>query len=284
MADRAGNMENRREIARLIRARLENEKDGLREAWARSMPVRHIVCDDLLPPALAREAFERFPDKSRLVFSDDIRERKYAGADTGRFPPLINDILFAFQDPAVIDLLRDITGLAGIQADPTLYASGLSIMEAGGFLNPHIDNSHDAGSGRYRILNALYYVTPGWQASHGGSLELWEKPRRGKVEVPALFNRLILMQTDRSSWHSVGGVRGPGARNCISNYYFSERSPEGRRYRHVTTFRARPEQGFKRILFGLDSAVRNALGLFLSNRTLLKLRNAVRGKGNAPWK
>jgi hypothetical protein len=102
--------------------------------------------------------------------------------------------------------------------------------------------------------------------------------------VPALFNRLVLMQTDRRSWHSVNAVRGPGSRCCVSNYYFSKRSPIGNGYRHVTTFSARPDQGTKRILFGLDGAIRNALGRVLSNGTLLKMRNAVRpgGSGNRP--
>jgi len=43
------------------------------------------------------------------------------------------------------------------------------------------------------------------------------------------FNRLVLMNTNRTSFHSVRPIRGCGplTRNCVSNYYFSPLSPEG---------------------------------------------------------
>lgn len=265
---------DRKEISELIRNKLVKDKAMLRNAWLESRPVRHFICDDLLPPSLVKTAHERFPDKSLLIFRDDMRERKYAGSDTSSFHTIINDILFAFQDKAILTLMEEITGLSAIEADPTLYASGVSIMEPRGFLNPHIDNSHDGKTGNYRILNALFYVTPDWQPSEGGNLELWDKPKSGKVDVPALFNRLVIMQTDRVSWHSVSAIVGNRKRCCISNYYFSPQSPIEKNYRHVTLFKARPEQGLKRILFQLDGVIRNALGKIISNQGLLKLRNA----------
>ncbi|MDQ3003582.1 MAG: hypothetical protein M3Y08_20280 [Fibrobacterota bacterium] len=123
---------DRKEIAGLIISRLESGKNRFRDAWQSASPVRHIVCDNLLPEALARAAFDRFPDPSALECTDDMRERKYAGADTDRFHPLINEILFAFQDPGFTEILHEITGLPGIESDPFLYASGLSIMEPQG--------------------------------------------------------------------------------------------------------------------------------------------------------
>ena len=41
-------------------------------------------------------------------------------------------------------------------------------MTEGDFLNPHIDNSHDAKRERYRRLNLLYYVSPGWESAKRG--------------------------------------------------------------------------------------------------------------------
>lgn len=160
---------DQKEISELILTKLLKDKVMLRNSWLESLSVRHFICDDLLPPSLVKEAHERFPDKSLLIFRDDMRERKYAGSSTSGFHSLINDILFAFQDQAILSLMEEITGLSTIEADPTLYASGVSIMETRGFLNPHIDNSHDGKTGKYRILNALFYVTTDWQPSDGGS-------------------------------------------------------------------------------------------------------------------
>jgi len=48
-------------------------------------------------------------------------------------------------------------------------------MGNGHFLNPHIDNSHEAARRYYRTLNLLCYKTPGWRSEDGGSVELWDR-------------------------------------------------------------------------------------------------------------
>ena len=40
--------------------------------------------------------------------------------------------------------------------------AGLAMFE-GDFLNPHVDNSHDANREKYRRLNLLFYVSPDWK-------------------------------------------------------------------------------------------------------------------------
>ena len=93
-------------------------------------------------------------------------------------------------------------------------------MAPGHFLNPHIDNSHDGDQKNYRVLNLLYYITPGWRSENGGNLELWDQKVTKPVEIPSLFNRLVLMSTNDKSWHSVNEVKADSRRCCISNYYF----------------------------------------------------------------
>lgn len=175
---------DRKDIAAAIRGRPDRDGHRLREAWLASRPVRHLAIDDLLPEEVAAEAWRTFPTPKEMRFRDDFRERKYAGADTRLFQRPIVEILYAFQDSGVLALLEGITGLAGLEADPSLYASGVSLMERGHFLNPHIDNSHDGEVRRYRVLNALYYVTPGWGAGSGGSLELWDDAGKERAEIP----------------------------------------------------------------------------------------------------
>ena len=80
-------------------------------------------------------------------------------------------------------------------------------MAKGHFLNPHLDNSHDGEQKNYRVLNLLYYVSPDWKPEFGGNLELWDESVKKPVEIPSLFNRLVLMSTNDKSWHSVNEVR-----------------------------------------------------------------------------
>jgi hypothetical protein len=106
-------------------------------------------------------------------------------------------------------------------------------------------------------LNLLYYVTPGWKAEFGGNLELWDVRVRDRVEIPSLFNRLVIMETNEHSWHSVNRVRTEGNRCCVSNYYFSPHSPSGHDVFQVTFFQGRPEQPLLRLLTTADSYARS---------------------------
>lgn len=115
-------------------------------------------------------------------------------------------------------LIARITGLEALEPDEQLYAGGISMMVKGHFLNPHVDNSHDKARERYRVLNLLYYVSPGWKRENGGNLELWpDGPKGEQITVESRFNRLAVMITNKNSWHSVSEIRVSEARCCVSN-------------------------------------------------------------------
>ena len=231
-------------LSPLIADRLERDRDALRDAWGLSGPVRHVVVDDLLPDDVARAVAAAFPQRPAMGGYDSLKERKRVGVDMDAYDPILKDITFAFQDARVLRATEAITGIATLNADANLYSSGLSAMGDGDFLNPHIDNSGNPLLNQYRRINVLYYVTPGWNPAWGGLLELWDARRANPVALEPRFNRLVLMNTNRTSYHSVRPIRGCGTltRNCVSNYYFSPDSPEGYDYFHVTSFRGRPEQ------------------------------------------
>lgn len=260
---------NRTELAAAIAARLDRDHEALARAWSDARPFRHVVVDDLLDADWARELATHFPTPAQMMLRSSLRERKRVGVSVDRYHPSIADALFAFQEPVVVAAVNRITGMAGAVADPTLYASGISVMGRGDFLNPHIDNSHDGDRRRYRVLNLLYYASPDWSLANGGNLELWDQAVRTPVAVESRFNRLVLMETHQTSWHSVNRVRVDGARRCVSNYYFSEQPPRGRPYQHVTTFTGRPEEPLKRLLLGVvDGLVLNAIGRTFPSLTM----------------
>jgi Rps23 Pro-64 3,4-dihydroxylase Tpa1-like proline 4-hydroxylase len=124
-----------------------------------------------------------------------------------------------------------------------LYAGGISRMEEGHYLNPHIDNSHDKERKRWRSLNLLYYASSDWHAANGGNLEVWPHgPKDAPVTLASQFNRLVVMSTHQNSWHSVSPIRVNASRRCVSNYYFSDHPMHPQQQFHVTSFRGRPEQ------------------------------------------
>ena len=251
----------REELVKLILERLDRDADAIRTDFQteKGIKTRFTAIDDLLPPDIAARIAAVFPPVDTMRLLNSFREKKYTSKALDKYDPLIEDITFAFQDDRVLRKVAELTGIKDAVGDPHLYAGGISAMTSGHFLNPHIDNSHDGEQKNYRVLNLLYYVTPDWKQENGGNLELWDIDVRTPIEIPSLFNRLVLMSTNDKSWHSVNRVNADGMRRCISNYYFSPHSPNGYETAHVTYFMARPEQKLRRIVTKIDSDIRTAL-------------------------
>ncbi|AXR66174.1 2OG-Fe(II) oxygenase [Leptospira mayottensis] len=253
-------MPNREELASYIQSKLSLKLTELKKNFQNSINevgIRYCYLDDLLPEEIAQKIYSVFPKKNEMRFMDNFREKRYASKNFDQFDPILKNITFAIQDDRVIRVVEEITGMIEQKPDPTLYAGGLSLMEKGNFLNPHIDNSHEMTRMRYRTLNLLYYVSPQWSLELGGNLELWDKKVKKRVTLESKFNRLAIMETNPWSWHSVSPVVVDKNRNCVSNYYFSPKSPIGKEYFNVTSFSAPPEQRLKRMLSNIDNQLRN---------------------------
>lgn len=249
-------MHSRSSIADLIVARLQADAPKLKDEYASSR-ARYFAVDNLLPEPLAAAIHAAFPPVAEMMLRSSLRERKYVTSQMNKCEALAEEAVFAFQDPRIVQVVSAITGIQQLEPDAQLYAGGISLMGKGHFLNPHVDNSHDKSRERYRVLNLLYYVSPEWQREFGGSLELWpDGTRQAPVVLPSLFNRLIVMATTTQSWHSVNQVNVDRTRCCVSNYYFSRRSPEKDDYFHVTSFRGRPEQPMRDLVLRADAALR----------------------------
>jgi Rps23 Pro-64 3,4-dihydroxylase Tpa1-like proline 4-hydroxylase len=250
---------DRIEIAEHIVDRLNRDRGKLAVQWRNpeGAQTRHVYIDRLLPEAVARSVYDGFPPSGEGFFDrDSFREKKKTLTDLSGYPAIVAETTYALQSPLVIAAFAKIAGLERLVPDPSLYAAGLSMMFRGDFLNPHIDNSHDAGRVLYRRLNFLYYVSPDWSSANGGSFQLWDPSVRRPKAVEARFNRLLIMETNRTSWHSVSPVTSDRPRCCVSTYVFSRESQDLSEYFHVTRFTGRPGQAARRARSILDNALR----------------------------
>jgi len=237
---------NRIELATLIFEKLHEQKETLKSQFQNSdSSIGNFFLDDVLPTEMAIEIMEAFPKPEAMVLKKSLREDKYVAAQMNLYHPLLEEIIYAFQDKRVVEVIGEICAIKNPIPDENLYAGGISMMGNNQFLNPHLDNSHDKDRHLWRVLNLLYYVTPNWKEEYGGNLELWPNGLKEKpLTIHSKFNRLVVMETHSNSLHSVSPVAFDGYRRCVSNYYFSE-SPllESDRF-HVTSFRGRPEHKF----------------------------------------
>lgn len=219
--------------------------------------IPYFFVDELLPDELALQLFNYFPKSHEMMHKKSIREDKFVGFEMNKYHPLLEECIYAFQAPKVVQLIAEICGVKFAIPDENLYAGGLSSMGENQFLNPHLDNSHNKDRQLWRVLNLLYYVSPSWELDYGGNLELWPDGLHGKpTTIHSKFNRLVVMATHQNSLHSVSPVQYKGFRCCISNYYFSKKPFRLDDEFHVTSFRGRPNEVIKDKILQLDSRIR----------------------------
>lgn len=268
-------------IAGHIYKRLSEDKKKLTEVWGipKNTNTRHLVIDNLLPDNLCNQIYESFPKKlNNFHLRKSFRERKRTLTNLSIHNKNINNAIYAFQDKKVLNILSEITKINNLEADEKLYAGGLSLMMQDDFLNPHVDNSHNINREKYRRLNLLYYVTPNWIEEYGGNFELWDNNIKKPKVIISNFNRLVIMETTRHSWHSVNKLLSNKARCCLSNYYFTKNSPlkSNKKYFHVTSFTGRPNEKYKIAYALLDNNIRNVISKILKfgrGRKLINKKN-----------
>lgn len=252
---------DRHSYAELIYASLLQNKETLKQQYDSSRnQIGYFFLDDLLPEELALEIFAKFPKPEEMVLKKSIREDKYVAAQMNKYDPVLEEIIYAFQDKKIVELVSEICKLNDIVPDENLYAGGISKMGNKQFLNPHLDNSHDKDRELWRVLNLLYYVTPDWNEAFGGNLELWpDGLKQEPITIHSKFNRLAVMATHNHSLHSVSPVTHNGYRNCVSNYYFSPNPVHENDTFHVTSFRGRPENKLTDVVLQLDTFLRMSI-------------------------
>lgn len=252
---------SRKEIAQYIVTSIQQNRSQYKRQYIQTKKeIGYFFVDDLLPKTLAQRIYESFPAVENTVQKKNLREYKYVGYQMNEFDPLLEETIYAFQEPEVVQAIAEICQIDQLEPDAHLYAGGISLMKQDNFLNPHLDNSHDKDVDKWRVLNLLYYVTPNWQLEDGGNLELWPQGVKNEpITIESKFNRLAVMSTHQTSWHSVSKVQADKVRCCVSNYYFSPKPLQESDSFHVTTFRGRPEETSKNIFLQLDGFIRGSL-------------------------
>ena len=199
----------RNQLTELVVKRLNESKEQLKKDFFKEHPVkvaRFFTLDNLLPIDIAEKIYAEFPKpkKMRLLNSGGELKLKYTPLKDA--PPMLQDMHYAIQNTEVVSIIEEITGIQNQIPDRSKFAGGFSTLLKGYYLNPHLDSSHDVDKKFYRTVNMLYYVSPNWRLENGGNYELWDETVTKNIVVPSYFNRLLVMETNRKSWHSVNPV------------------------------------------------------------------------------
>lgn len=241
--------------------------DRSASAYQSAQPYPFGVFDNFLEPEAARAAMNAFPgvkDEGWIHYVH-VNEKKHGLNKMDMIPGDIQEVIRALNSEDFVAALSRLTGIPGLLPDPSLEGGGLHQSKRGGFLNIHADFTvHPHKRHWRRRVNVLVYLNENWQPEYRGELELWTRDMKQCAQkILPVFNRCAIFNTDQDSFHGLPEpIQCPEdmTRKSIALYYFTEedRVPAKR----ATNYRARPEDGNKRILIWLDKqaiAVYNAL-------------------------
>jgi hypothetical protein len=242
---------------------LRTQLPQARAQYAAANPFPHIVLDDVLQPAAFKAAMSEFPGIEDPFWKGylHVNEAKYSNTHADSWSPALREAAKALTSSEFVAYLEELTGIRGLLADWSMDGGGLHQTRRGGHLNIHTDfSTHHQHENWARRVNVLLYLNEEWRDEWGGKLELWDKDMSACQErVTPQGNRMLVFTTSDISYHGhPDGLTCPQdvARRSIALYYFTE---EEKTVRRSTHYRARPEDGLKRVAIAAD---RTALDLY----------------------
>lgn len=232
-------------FARLARARHQD--------YVNKKPFPHLAFDGFLPLRVAAALAEVYPAPDHDAWTTHTSpkvNRQFLGDET-KYHPLFRQFTQTISSRRFLLFLETLSGIDGLIPDPYFVGGGAMTAGPGHKLDMHIDFNWHYKLRAHRRLNALFYLTPGWQVSWGGALRVGSDVFHDYLPY---FNRLIVFSTTEESWHGQPvpltcpeGVR----RNVFSAFYYTAASPEQEadphltRYHDETPYTAAPLKNYK---------------------------------------
>lgn len=184
---------------------------GLRDQFLTNKPFNHIIIDDFFTAEVAEQLVKEFPSYDSPVWNAHYLnpiENKKACNHWDKFPKTTYAAFHYLTGFDFENIVAEITGNRGVQADVGLHGGGWHAHATSGKLNVHLDYSIHPKLQLERHYNLIVYITPNWNPEWGGGLEVWDHNPDGSPSVLAdtienKFNRAVLFDTTQNSWHGL---------------------------------------------------------------------------------
>jgi len=205
--------------------RWPNPLADMRASFLAAQPYPHIIIDNVFAPALLGRLYPDIPPPSDPAWTrwggGRPEECKPENAKRGisaidKLPASIAQILGQLTSAPFLQDLRTLTGAPELVTDMTLSGGGLQCSGPGAALRLHADPiRHPSPADFNQAINLILYINPHWTAEYGGELELWSRDGSTRVvSIAPLFNRIVIFQADRSSFHG-----HPQPNRCPDGHY-----------------------------------------------------------------
>jgi hypothetical protein len=218
-------------VEQLLASGLIAGGDELSQRYSANKPFPHIAIDRFFAPDIAislGEAISAVPDRDYGVSFRSLAQQKMQLGNILSSAPHVYYAYEALMDSVFTRFIERVSGYPDLEADRQFAGAGLHRYDGRGFSEIHLDsNRHPFDAGLHHRVNLIIFMNPLWRADWGGELVLWSswnnRPDRPAVVIQPVFNRAVIFEVARSSWHSVNPIRCPHdrARNSMVIYYFN---------------------------------------------------------------
>jgi len=235
-----------------------NRLPELSKEYQSGNPYPHIVLEQFLNTETldqCAEEFKKLNDSDGWINYSHYNEKKKGLNKLNLLPASLRQVIHELNTDHFVQFLSGLTGIGALRSDERLEGGGIHQSGRGGFLNIHADFTvHPHHSHWQRRVNVLVYLNKEWEEEWGGQLELWDRQMKTcEKRIAPFFNRCVIFNTDADSYHG-----HPEPINCpddrfrrsIALYYYTV---EDKPFRRATFYKARPDEGGKKIMVGLDN-------------------------------
>jgi Rps23 Pro-64 3,4-dihydroxylase Tpa1-like proline 4-hydroxylase len=225
-----------------------NETKLISGEFTNAKPFEHVAIPNFLSDAACEQLIKEFPDPKNTRHNwhhyDNPIEMKYA-LNCFDGLPVASKMFHLLSSPEVILKIRELTGIADLEADPHLHGAGLHAYPSGGKLDTHLDYAIHPVTGKERRINIILFLNKDWNEEYGGDLQLWDAELKTCSQVmPPKYNTAVIFRTCDISYHGLPfPLKCPTDmhRRSIAIYYVSEPRPETVK-RYKAKFFPHPEQ------------------------------------------
>ncbi|MGQ9805281.1 MAG: 2OG-Fe(II) oxygenase [Chlorobiales bacterium] len=235
----------------------------LKQSYVSAQPYKHLVIDNFLNPEFADVLCDRFPPLSQMkTHYKGLNENKAEDANFQAYDDAFRQLKAEYRSPEFIKFLEDLTDIKGLSMPDDALGCGIHQGENGSYLDIHVDFNIHPSQDLHRRLNVLLFLNRDWKEEYGGKLEMWDSQMTQCVTAHLpILNRLVIFETNESSYHGYGTISVPDGvtRKSIYAYFYTKASETAKSLGyHDTIFRARPtESTSKKIKTTLKESVKN---------------------------
>ncbi|MDQ1159628.1 hypothetical protein QE385_004025 [Sphingomonas sp. SORGH_AS 950] len=184
----------------------------LHQRFRSATPFPHIVLDNIFPPQVVSSLYDEIPQASDEAWirwgggkpeTCNVKFKKRGLSDVARMPEPIRRMFATLTCDRFVTELSALTGTGDLVIDPSFSGGGVHCSGQGAALRVHADPIRHPDPGAYdQAINLILYINPNWEEHFGGELELWSRDcQQCETSIAPLFNRLIVFQTDRTTFH-----------------------------------------------------------------------------------